>query len=110
MITQQSPDVFTLDVVSANDIPLRFMFWPRQGVVRYHDRRYTLQPEQPGYGINHTNENGQCAGGVMLPGDFSADAESGIRGWHEVDAWDVDAATCRLVGTWLAALTGGEQT
>lgn len=97
------PDVFHIDLTGANGTPFRFEFTPGEGihgVVRYRDRRYTLAKGEPGYGINHTNENGQACGGFLYPSSY-INRKAGIRGWHEVDAWDIDRRTANMVGAWL---------
>jgi hypothetical protein len=86
---------------TSRGIPMLFVWDRTDNTVRYYDRRYTLTPDQPGYGINHTCELGQCCGGPRMASDFRPDDTHGIRGWHEVDAWDLDARTVQLVGTWL---------
>ena len=91
----------TFAVTTANGIPMLFVWDRETNEVRYYDRRYPVQPGSPGYGINNATEHGQCCGGARLASDFSPDAERGIRGWHEVDVWDLDARTVRLVGNWL---------
>ena len=98
------PEIFTLDLIGDNGTPFRFMYWPEQGEIRYYDRRYPTTPDKPGYGINHFNENGQACGGPLLDTDFTPLADYGIRGWHEVDAWDIDRDTRRIVGKWITAL------
>lgn len=114
MNKQADPEVFTLDVIGGNGTPFRFMFWPKEdqatekGTVRYYDRRYTLTEGEPGYGINHTNEHGQACGGPLLVSSFtnahSSGFSSGIRGWHGVDAWDIDRQTVKLVGGWIHSI------
>lgn len=114
MEKQPDPEVFTMDTIGGNGTPFRFMYWPREeqfgelGTVRYYDRRYPVQKGQPGYGINHATEDGQCAGGALYPSSFHPDAQFGIRGWHDVDAWDVDMMTARLVGRWIEAIQAGK--
>lgn len=114
MIKQPDPEVFTLDLIGGNGTPFRFMFWPKEhqateeGTIRYYDRRYILTEGEPGYGINHTNENGQSCGGPLLVSSFTNAYNygfgSGIRGWNEVDAWDIDRHTVALVGNWIASI------
>lgn len=101
MTVHPMPTVHRLDVISANGIPLRFMVWVDSGTVRYYDRRYTLQPGQPGYGINHTWEDGQACGPAMTPDSFDPWHVTGIRGWNSIDVWDVDPATMRVVTSWV---------
>lgn len=98
---EHEPGTHTFDLIGANGTPFRFMFWPGTDEVRYYDRRYTLTEGEPGYGINHTTEWGQCCGPSLLPETFTDDHRMGVRGWHEVDAWDVDYITRRIVGTWI---------
>jgi hypothetical protein len=95
------PATFTLDITGGNGTPFRFIYFPGEEVVRYYDRRYTLTEGEPGYGINHMNENGQCCGGALSVDTFTDCSSSGLRGWHEVDAWDGDRATMIIVGDWL---------
>lgn len=99
-----TPVAFHIDLTGDNGTPFRFEFSPNEspyGTVRYRDRRYTLTEGKPGYGINHTNENGQACGPAMLPSAFPATSIYGMRGWHEEDAWDVDVHTRNFVGLWL---------
>lgn len=101
-----NPTTFHIDLIGANGTPFRFEFTPYEGphgTVRYRDRRYTLSEGEPGYGINHTNENGQACGPVLGPEAFTG-GKPGIRGWHEVDAWDIDRITVGIVGIWLQRL------
>lgn len=72
---------------------LKFIWDPTTDTVRYYDRRYAGQPGFP--------KHGQECGPSLPPESFNPDNPSGIRGWHEVDAWDLDARTVRLVGLWL---------
>lgn len=102
-MSNERPASFHIDLTGGNGTPFRFEFTPDEGPhgqVRYRDRRYTLTEGKPGYGINHTNEDGQACGPALMPYSL-IDCDSGIRGWHEVDAWDVDRATVQLVGAWL---------
>lgn len=106
MTEQTTPETFTMDLTGGNGTPFRFVFWPHEndGTVRYYDRRYTLTEGEPGYGLNHTNENGQCCGGARAAIDFIHHGGFGLMGWHEVDAWDVDRLTMIAVGGWLIQL------
>jgi hypothetical protein len=104
MAVQMRQTTFQMDVIGENGTPFRFMYWPKDKVIRYYDRRYVLEEGDPGYGINHTNENGQSCGTALLMESFVPVRPvegHGMRGWHEVEAWDVDAATMHLVGVWL---------
>lgn len=94
-----SSDLFHLDVTGANGTPFRFIAWPEENAIRYYDRRYTLAEGEPGYGVNHMNEDGQACGPAMILKGF--EGTRWIRGWHDVSAWDVDAATMQLVGVWV---------
>lgn len=96
----------TFAATTDQGIPLVFVWDPDEEKVRYYDHRYA---GQPGF-----TEYGQDCGPALCADSFSPDATSGIRGWHEVGAWDLDARTVRLVGTWLLVsaffrntLTGG---
>lgn len=105
MNEHEQPDIFHIDLTGGNGTPFRFEFTPGEGVhgaVRYRDRRYTLTEGKPGYGINHMNENGQSCGPVLDPSTFTDHGNSGIRGWHSVDAWDIDRKTVVMVGMWLS--------
>lgn len=95
------PESYTIDLMGDNGTPFRFMYWPGSGMVRYYDRRYTLTEGEPGYGINHMNEDGQACGPVLTPEVFTQHGGTGMRGWHEVDSWDVDRATMTVVADWL---------
>jgi hypothetical protein len=97
----ERPETFHIDLTGGNGTPFRFVFWPEVKTVRYYSRRHTLTEGEPGYGINHTNENGQACGPALSFTDFVPLCNYGIRGWHEVDAWDVDGETMRMVGLWL---------
>lgn len=101
-----TPETYVLDVNGANGTPFRFVFYPGEdgGTVRYHDRRYTLAKGELGYGINQTNEHGQACGPKFTVSAFVPPRRSGLLGWHDVGAWDVDVATCHLVTAWLTAL------
>jgi hypothetical protein len=83
----------TFAVTTANGIPMMFVRDPEKGTIRYYDRRYA---DRPGF-----TEYGQDCGPALTDDNFSPNATHGIRGWHEVTAWDLDARTVRLVGTWL---------
>lgn len=101
MTQQVDPEVFTLDLIGDNGTPFRFMFWPKTGDVKYYDRRYPAQPDEPHYRLNHYDENGQNCGPGFVADDFPLSSSHGIRGWHEVDAWDIDRGTRSLVGQWI---------
>ena len=98
------PATYTLDMTGGNGTPFRFVYWPADGAVRYYDRRYTRTEGEYGYGIDQMCEDGQSCGPVFNATSFDPHTIYGIRGWHEVDAWDIDRATVQLVGTWLTAL------
>lgn len=98
------PGTYTLDLIGKNGTPFRFVYMPAEGKVQYFDRRYTLTPGEPGYGPNQMNENGQSCGSALLVSDFLPPRRTGFRGWHEVDAWDVDGDTRYWVGEWLAQI------
>lgn len=98
------PMTYTLDLMGGNGTPFRFVFFPEELVVRYYDRRYTLTEGEPGYGINQMNEDGQACSPSLAPATFTNHCNHGLRGWHEVDAWDVDRATMVLVGDWIEML------
>jgi hypothetical protein len=102
------PEVFSLDTIGGNGTPFRFVYWPKVGEVRYYDRRYTLTPDQLGYGPGNMNEDGQACGGPLLDTDFSSHAHHGIAGWHDVRAWDIDRGTVQLVGMWIKDIKGGK--
>ena len=94
----------TFAAVTANGVPMMFVWNPSTRTVRYYDRRFA---GQPGFA-----EDGQDCGPALPADSFSPHATVGILGWHEVDAWNLDARTVRLVGTWLMvsgfARTAGE--
>lgn len=83
----------TFAATTANGIPMLFVWDRDKGTIRYYDRRYA---RKPGF-----TEHGQDCGPALMAVDFHPNATHGIRGWHEVDAWDLDARTVRLVGNWL---------
>jgi hypothetical protein len=94
----ERPETFHIDLTGGNGTPFRFVFLPDDGSVWQYDRRHTIKaPDQthPNF-----NDDGQLCGGTFAPSDFIG-KDSGIRGWHEVDAWDIDRATVRMVGIWL---------
>lgn len=84
---------FTFAATTDSGIPMMFVWDPDSETIRYYDRRYA---GQPGF-----TEHGQDCGPALSADSFQPDATDGIRGWHEVDAWDLDARTVRLVGMWL---------
>lgn len=83
----------TFAVTTANGIPMLFVLDRDKATVRYYDRRYA---GRPGF-----TEYGQDCGPALAVDSFSPDATDGIRGWHEVDVWDLDAHTVRLVANCL---------
>lgn len=83
----------TFAATTDRGVPLLFVWDPGTEKVRYYDTRYAGQ-----FGFA---EYGQDCGAALYATSFQPDATSGIRGWHEVDAWDLDATTVRKVGTWL---------
>jgi hypothetical protein len=101
---KHDPEVFHLDVIGGNGTPFRFEYTPAEELVRYRDRRYTLPVGAPGYGINHTTEDGQACGPARCIEGSTARDVTGLRGWHEVDEWDVDRATMVLVGDWITMI------
>ena len=108
-----TPTTFHLDTISANGTPFRFVLTPQEerperSSVRYYDRRYASAPGEFGYHPSNFNEHGQGCGGARSADDFMGSHDFGLRGWHEVDAWDVDVHTRRLVGTWIANVLGLE--
>jgi hypothetical protein len=101
---KHDPEVFHLDVIGGNGTPFRFEYTPAEELVRYRDRRYTLTVGAPGYGINHTTEDGQACGPALRAEDFVTPSTNGFRGWHEEDAWDVDSTTRAIVGAWIKTI------
>ena len=104
MTEPTTPTTYTLDMTGDNGTPFRFVYNPTDGTVRYYDRRYTRTEGEYGYGINHMCEDGQACGGALTADNFTVSSGYGIRGWHEVDAWDIDRRTRELVGAWLNLL------
>lgn len=104
MTERAKPETYSLDLIGGNGTPFRFTYWPRTETVAYQDRRYPTQPDEPHYRPFHYDENGQNCGPAMAYTDFVPLSNHGIRGWHEVDAWDLDRDTVRLVGTWLETI------
>jgi len=92
-MTDTTTPADTFAVTTANGIPMLFVLDREQATVRYYDRRYAGKPGWP--------EHGQGCGPAFAVSSFSPDATHGIRGWHEIDVWDLDAATVRRVGNWL---------
>lgn len=86
---------FRFTATTANGIPMMFVWDPAARTLRYYDQRFA---EQPGF-----TEYGQDCGPALLADSFQPNATQGIRGWHEVDVWDLDARTVRAVGMWLLA-------
>ena len=105
------PTTFHLDVTGANGTPFRFVLTPdddnpAKSLVRYYNRRYTLNEGDFGYHPVNFNEDGQSCGGGLYTRDFTEEFGSGFAGWHNVRAWDVDVRTRRLVGAWIANVLG----
>ncbi len=99
-----TPTTYTLDMTGGNGTPFRFVYWPADNAVRYYNRRYPLPEGEPSR-LNHQTEDGQACGGALAADDFTvASGGYGIRGWHEVDAWDIDVRTRELVGAWINLL------
>lgn len=100
------PETYTLDITGDNGTPFRFVY-ELGGTIRYYDRRYPTQPGEPHYHPRNYNENGQNCGPDMLIESFTeTDSASGIRPWHDVEAWAIDPGTQVLVGNWLRMLKG----
>lgn len=96
------PTVFRFDIVGANGTPFRFVYDTAEpDTLRYYDRRYPLAEGELGYGINHMTEDGQACGPVLSVNHINWSHPRGFRGWHDVDAWDVDRATVTMVGDWI---------
>jgi hypothetical protein len=83
--------IFT--AVTDREIPLVFVYDPATSTVTYYDRRYA--------GEEGFTEHGQACGPAFPLDAFDPNADHGIIGWHEVDDWNLDARTVRLVGAWL---------
>lgn len=98
------PTTYTLDMPGDNGTPFRFVYWPADAAVRYYDRRYTRAKSDIGYGIDHKCEHGQACGPRLHPTDFTAFDADPIRGWQNMDVWDVDRRTVQMVGVWLTLL------
>lgn len=97
------PKIHKLDVISTKGVPLRFVY-EMGGTVRYHDRRYPTTPDEQHYHPRNYNEDGQGCGPDLMVDSFTDPGHHGIIGWHEVEAWDIDANTRNLVGAWLSAI------
>jgi hypothetical protein len=67
----------------------------------YYDRRYPTRPDELAYRPFFNDENGQHCGPYLEESSFTGDRKYGIRGWHEVDAWDIDRRTVIMVGDWI---------
>jgi hypothetical protein len=103
MTEQVKPETYILDVVGDNGTPFRFVY-ELGDTVRYYDRRYPTLPDEPYYHPRNYSEHGQSCGPDMLIESFTDLGTHGIFGWHEVEAWDIDAFTRDLVGVWLKSL------
>lgn len=102
MKAQPVPGVFHLDVNGANGTPFRFVYdLTEPSTLRYYDRRYPLAEGEPGYGVNHMNEDGQACGPALSINHINWLHANGFRGWHDVAAWGVDRATVVMVGNWI---------
>lgn len=105
-MADNAPTTFHLDVTSANGTPLRFVLTPghapESSPVRYYDRRYTLAPGEFGYHPVNFNEDGQGCGPSLNIDAFTEGPDRTIRGWHEIDVWDIDPRTRALVGSWIS--------
>lgn len=97
-------ETYTLDITGSNGTPFRFTYWPSTEYVMYQDRRCPSKPGEPQYRPFFYDEHGQNCGPSLMTSNFTDGKLGGIRGWHENDAWDIDAATVRLVGTWLTLI------
>ena len=105
------PTTFHLDVPGANGTPFRFVLipdndTPARSRIRYHDRRYTLNEGDFAYHPRNFSEDGQACGPDQYADSFTTASDFGIRGWHEVDAWDIDQGTRVLVGLWVSHVLG----
>lgn len=103
MEKQPDPATFTLDVTGANGTPFRFVYEAGDRNVRYYDRRYPTQPDEQHYHPRNYNEDGQMCGPALLTESFTR-GHGGILGWHEVNAWNIDWHTVRLVGNWIMTI------
>lgn len=86
-------DAYRFAVTTGTGMRALVIYNPDDATVQIYDRRYA---GQPGF-----TEHGQRCGGPQSASDFHRDATTGIRGWHDVDHWDMDARTVRLIGAWL---------
>lgn len=94
----ERPVTFHIDLTGGNGTPFRFVFLPDDGSLWQYDRRHATKP---GEETNpQFNEDGQLCGGAVAPSDFTGKV-TGIRGWNQVDDWDIDRATVGMVGVWL---------
>lgn len=94
-----NPITFHIDLTGANGTPFRFVFLPEDGSVWQYDRRYAVEAGKQNHA--HFTEDGQLCGGARSTRDFPGTSIYGLRGWHEVDVWDVDMDTRNFVGFWL---------
>lgn len=101
---QVKPETYSLDLIGGNGTPFRFVYWPSTDTVSYQDRRYPSKPDEPQYRPFMHDENGQNCGPTLTYTDFVPLSDSGMRGWNEIDAWDIDRSTMRRVGMWLETL------
>lgn len=99
-MSKQEIATYSIDVTGTNGTPFRFVLWPATDGLRCYSRRHTLAPGQPGYGFNNACEDGQACGPAFAASTFGS-FEGALRGWHGVDAWDVDDETMSLVGAWI---------
>lgn len=104
MTEQVKPETHSLDLIGGNGTPFRFTYWPSTDTVSYQDRRYPSQPNEPQYRPFFNDEHGQNCGPALNADTFRNHGNTGMRGWHEVDAWDVDRASMVAVGDWLTML------
>lgn len=109
----EKPTSFHIDLIGGNGTLFRFVWWPDEhqgtesGTIRYYDRQHTRAEGEPGYCINHMNENGQACGGPLLVSSFTHGSPDTLRGWHGIDVWDVDRGTRAMVGEWLRQVASG---
>lgn len=83
----------TFAATTARGIQMLFVADPAARTIACYDRRYA---GQPGF-----TEHGQACGPAFALDAFTLGATDGIVGWHDVDEWDLDAHTVRLVAAWL---------
>lgn len=110
-----TPTTFIYDIIGQNGTPFRFILTPAArpwkkkdnpaapmiGSVRYFDRRYTYTEKDDAYRPGHYDENGQNCGPAMVPRTFVHHNGTGMEGWHDVSAWDLDRRTMSMVGDWV---------